>query len=72
MWEKHPDDPLATTDEQYADYQAINTIFHNRMDQLCEDNEVPWTRWGPDGGLVIQQAAMIRVYATLAGADLIG
>jgi hypothetical protein len=52
VWEKHPDDPLATTDEQYADYQAINTIFHNRMDQLCEDNEVPWTRWGPDGGIV--------------------
>ena len=22
------------------------------MDQLCEDNEVPWTRWGRDGGVV--------------------
>ena len=52
VWERNPDDPLATTDEQYADYRAINTIFGNRMDQLCEDNDVPWTRWGPDGGIL--------------------
>lgn len=49
------DTPLATTAEQYDDYEAINTIFHRRMDELCEDNEVPWTDWGPiarDGGII--------------------
>lgn len=51
VWERH-DTPLTTTADQYADYLAINTIFHNRMDELCEDNEVPWTDWGPDGGVV--------------------
>lgn len=51
VWERH-ETPLTTTADQYADYLAINTIFHNRMDQLCEDNEVPWTDWGRDGGIV--------------------
>ncbi len=51
VWEDN-ETPLTTTADQHADYQAINTIFHNRMDQLCEDNEVPWTRWGRDGGII--------------------
>jgi hypothetical protein len=55
VWEDHPDDPLSAEDEQRDDYQAINTIFRNNMDQLCEDNGAPWTRWGKllrDGGIV--------------------
>lgn len=28
--------------------------------------------FGPDGGAVLQQAALVRIYATLAGSDLIG
>lgn len=54
VWERN-ETPLTTTADQYADYLAINTIFHNRMDELCEDNKVPWTQWGPlapDGGIV--------------------
>ncbi|MEJ2887103.1 DUF5995 family protein [Actinomycetospora aeridis] len=54
VWQEH-DTPLATTADQYEDYVAINTIFHNRMDELCEDNKVPWTDWGaiaPDGGII--------------------
>lgn len=55
VWQDHPDDPLATTEEQYADYTAINTIFRDNMDALCEANRAPWTRWPeilPDGGIV--------------------
>ena len=54
VWEAN-ETPLTTTADQYADYLAINTIFHNRMDELCEDNEVPWTQWGPiapDEGII--------------------
>ncbi|MEJ2859952.1 DUF5995 family protein [Actinomycetospora flava] len=51
VWEDNPT-PLATTSAQYADYEAINTIFRNNMDALCEKNEVPWTKWGPDGGII--------------------
>jgi hypothetical protein len=49
VWEDHPDSPLSTSEEQYADYQAINTIFHRRMDELCERNDAPWTLLGDDG-----------------------
>jgi hypothetical protein len=69
VWEKHPDDPLATTEEQYADYLAINTIFHNRMDQLCEDNEVPWTRWGRDGGVIDRLGNLVGDFLVVSTRD---
>ena len=55
VWEDHPDDPLSAEWEQRADYEAINTIFRDNMDSLCEIHEAPWTRWGellPDGGII--------------------
>ncbi|GAA4912916.1 hypothetical protein EV188_110220 [Actinomycetospora succinea] len=55
VWEQHPDDPLSAEREQRADYQAINKIFRDNMDQLCEDHDAPWTLWPTileDGGWV--------------------
>jgi hypothetical protein len=51
VWEQHPETPLGTVEEQYSDYRAINTIFRNRMDELCESFDAPWTLWGDDGSL---------------------
>lgn len=50
VWEDNPT-PLATTSAQFADYQAINTIFHRRMDMLCEEFDAPWTLIGGDGSI---------------------
>lgn len=49
VWESHPATPLGTVQEQHADYQAINTVFHRRMDDLCERFNAPWTLFGRDG-----------------------
>jgi hypothetical protein len=51
VWQEH-ETPLASVEAQYADYIAINEIFHRRMDYLCENNGVPWIWWGRDGGLI--------------------
>jgi hypothetical protein len=55
VWEQHPDDPLSAEREQRADYQAINEIFRDNMDRLCEEHDAPWTLWPDileDGGWV--------------------
>jgi hypothetical protein len=46
VWEKFPDAPFGTTEAQYADYRAINTIFERNMDSLCEDFDAPWADVG--------------------------
>jgi hypothetical protein len=46
VWEKFPDAPFGTTDAQYDDYRAINTIFERNMDSLCEDFDAPWSDVG--------------------------
>ncbi|MHC1562562.1 DUF5995 family protein [Actinomycetospora sp. C-140] len=51
VWERHPDAPLGTTDEQYDDYRAINTIFERNMDSLCGKFDAPWSDVGGDGSL---------------------
>lgn len=62
VWEDHPDVPIDPSDRdlsagaaQRRDYLAVNSIFHQHMDSLCEDHDTPWTRWPEfleDGGLV--------------------
>ncbi|GAA4771276.1 DUF5995 family protein [Actinomycetospora chibensis] len=52
VWEANPG-RWPDLRHQRADYLAINRIFHERMDHLCEENGTPWTRWEelfPDGG----------------------
>jgi hypothetical protein len=46
VWEKFPDAPFGTTEEQYADYREINTIFERNMDSLCEQFDAPWSDVG--------------------------
>ena len=46
VWEKFPDAPFGTTDAQYDDYRAINTIFERNMDSLCQKFDAPWSDVG--------------------------
>jgi hypothetical protein len=46
VWEKFPDAPFGTTEEQYNDYREINTIFERNMDSLCEEFDAPWSDVG--------------------------
>lgn len=46
VWEKFPDAPFGTTDAQYDDYRAINTIFERNMDSLCRKFDAPWSDVG--------------------------
>jgi Family of unknown function (DUF5995) len=46
VWEKFPDAPFGTTDAQYDDYRAINTIFERNMDSLCREFDAPWSDVG--------------------------
>jgi Family of unknown function (DUF5995) len=46
VWEKFPDAPFGTTDAQYDDYRAINTIFERNMDSLCQEFDAPWSDVG--------------------------
>lgn len=46
VWERFPDAPFGTTDAQYDDYRAINTIFERNMDSLCREFDAPWADVG--------------------------
>lgn len=56
VWEANPI-PLAPTDAERADYDAINEIFYRRMEELCETFDAPWSL--PGGTSVWERAGTI-------------
>jgi hypothetical protein len=56
VWEANPI-PLAATEAERADYDAINDIFYRRMEELCETFDAPWSL--PHGTTVWERAGTI-------------